>query len=112
MEDDASVRESLRLLVQSAGYASATFATAQEFLAWLPKGQASCLLLNVPRNSMSAFELQKKLAVPVVFITSDDDTVTRARIEQAGAAGHLWKPFDGDALLNAIRHALGQKLEA
>jgi FixJ family two-component response regulator len=108
VEDDASVRESLRLLVQSAGYASMTFGSAQEFLAWLPKGRAACLLLNVPRNSMGAFALQEKLAVPVVFITSHDDAETRVRIEKSGAAGHLWKPFDEDALLNAIRRALGQ----
>jgi FixJ family two-component response regulator len=44
--------------------------------------------------------------VPVIFITSHEDAPTRARIEKSGAAGHLWKPFDEIAVLDAIRRAL------
>ena len=106
VDDDASVRRSLHRLVQSAGYVVQTFASAREFLAWLPNGQAACLVLDVHMNDMSGFELQERLAVPVVFITSHDDAVTRARIEKSGAAGHLWKPFDEHAVLGAIRRAV------
>ena len=67
VEKDASIRQLLGRLVRSAGYAAETFASAKEFLAWLPKGQAACLLLDIQKNDMSAFELQEKLAVPVVF---------------------------------------------
>jgi len=112
VEKDASIRQSLGRLVRSAGYAAETFASAKEFLAWLPKGQAACLLLDIQKNDTSAFELQEKLAVPVVFITGNDDAATRVRVQQSGAAGHLWKPFDEDALLTAIRLALGRKHEA
>lgn len=107
VDDDASVRRSLHRLVQSAGYAVETFASAREFLEWLPSGQAACLVLDVHMKEMSGFELQERLAVPVVFITSHDDAVTRARIEKSGAAGHLWKPFDEEAVLSAIRRAVG-----
>ena len=105
VDDDPSVRRSLHRLVQSAGYAVETFGSAREFLEWLSNGQAACLVLDIHMNEMSGFELQERLAVPIVFITSHDDAVTRARIEKSGAAGHLWKPFDEQAVLSAIRRA-------
>jgi len=107
VDDDPSVRRSLHRLVQSAGYAVETFGSAREFLEWLSNGQAACLVLDIHMNEMSGFELQERLAVPIVFITSHDDAVTRARIEKSGAAGHLWKPFDEQSVLSAIRRAVG-----
>ena len=107
VDDDASVRRSLHRLVRSAGYAVETFASAREFLEWLPHAQAACLVLDVHMNEMNGFELQERLAVPVIFITSHDDAVTRTRIEKSGATGHLWKPFDEQAVLSAIRRAVG-----
>ena len=107
VDDDESVRRSLHRVVRAAGYEVETFASAADFLAWLPRGQAACLILDVHMNEMTGFELQRKLAVPVVFITSHDDRYTRARIEKSGAVGHLWKPFDETAVLDIIRHAVG-----
>jgi FixJ family two-component response regulator len=43
----------------------------------------------------------------VIFITSYEDDSTRDRIKKSGAAGHLWKPFDEHAVLDAIRRAVG-----
>jgi DNA-binding response OmpR family regulator len=48
----------------------------------------------------------QRLAVPVIFITAHDDAITRERIEKSGAAGHLQKPFDEQAVLDAIRRAV------
>jgi FixJ family two-component response regulator len=107
VDDDESVRGSLNRLGQAAGYAVETFASAGDFLAWLPRGRAACLVLDVHMKEMSGFELQQRLAVPVIFITSHDDPSTRTRIEKSGAAGHLWKPFDEVAVLEAIRRAVG-----
>jgi FixJ family two-component response regulator len=106
VDDDASVRRSLHRVVESAGYLVETFASAREFLEWLPRGRAACLVLDVHMNEISGFDLQEKLAVPVIFITSHDDATTRRRIEKSGAAGHLWKPFDEQAVLDAIRRAV------
>jgi FixJ family two-component response regulator len=55
---------------------------------------------------MTGFELQARLAVPAIFITSHDDITTRDGIRKSGAAGHLWKPFDEDTVCDAIRTAL------
>lgn len=106
VDDDSSVRRSLGRLVRSAGYAVETFASAREYLEWLPDGQPACLLLDVQMNEMSGIELQKRLAVPVIFITSHDDRATRTRMETSGASEHLWKPVDEHAVLDAIRRAV------
>lgn len=107
VDNDASVRRSLHRLVEGAGYTVETFASARAFLDWLPQGQAACVVLDVHMKEMSGFELQERLAVPIIFITAHDDRRTRERIEQSGAAGHLRKPFDKQAMLQAIRRAVG-----
>ena len=106
VDDDPSVRRSLHRLVQSAGYAVETFASAREYLEWLPTRRAACIILDVHMDELSGFDLQERLAVPVIFITAHDDGLTQARIEAARPAGHLSKPFDDQAVLNAIRHAI------
>jgi FixJ family two-component response regulator len=106
VDDDASVRRALQRLVESAGYAVQTFASAREFLDWLPQGQAACLVLDVHMDGMSGLDLQQRLAVPVIFITAHDDALTVERIKRARAAGHLRKPIDAQAVLNAIQQAV------
>ena len=101
---DFSIRSRV---VESAGYKAETFASARQFLDWLRTGQAACLVLDVQMDGMSGFDLQERLAVPVIFITSHDDATTRERIEKSGAAAHLTKPFDGQTILKAIRRAVG-----
>jgi FixJ family two-component response regulator len=107
VDDDVSVRRSLHRLVRTAGYAAETFASASEFLEWLPRGRAACLILDVHMDGMSGFDLQQRLAVPIIFMTSPEDAHTRDRIAKAGVAGQLWKPFDEQAVLDSIRRAVG-----
>jgi FixJ family two-component response regulator len=111
VDDDVSVRRALRRLVQSAGYAVETFASAPEFVDSLPSGRTACLILDIHLQGMSGFDLQDRLVaegvgIPVVFITANDDDATRARVRQSGAAAYLRKPFDKRALLDAIGRAL------
>jgi FixJ family two-component response regulator len=61
---------------------------------------------------MTGFELQERLeadrlAIPIIFMTAHDDAATRERIRRSGAAGFLGKPFDGEALLDAILRVAG-----
>jgi FixJ family two-component response regulator len=107
VDDDTSVRRSLLRVVESAGYRAATFASAREFLAWLPDGQAACLVLDVHMDELNGFDLHDRLKVPIVFITGHDDAATLARIERSSAAGHLRKPFDRVAVLDTIHRAVG-----
>jgi FixJ family two-component response regulator len=107
VDDDASVRRSLLRVVESAGYKAETFASGREFLAWLPQGQAACLVLDVHMDELSGFDLYDRLTVPIVFITGHDDVATLSRIEKSKAAGHLRKPFDRSTVLETIQRAVG-----
>ena len=106
VDDDASIRRALLRVVQAAGYQAEAFESGREFLDWLPSNQAACLVLDVHMNDMNGFELQQRLAVPIIFITAHDDAPTLERIEKSGAAGHLRKPFDSPTVLDAIRRAV------
>jgi FixJ family two-component response regulator len=106
VDDDASIRRSLLRVVQSAGYKAEAFGSARDFLDWLPSNQAACLVLDVKMGEMDGFDLQQRLAVPIIFITAHDDRSTLARIEKSGAAGHLLKPFEAQAVLTAIGRAV------
>lgn len=112
VDDDRSVRRALRRLVQSAGYLVETFASAPEFLRAAPLARTACLVLDIYLDGMTGFELQEQLAtdnvaIPIIFITAHDDAATRERIRRSGAAGYLGKPFDGQALLDAIQRVVG-----
>jgi FixJ family two-component response regulator len=106
VDDDDSVRRSLIRVVRSAGYAAESFASARAFLDWLPQGRAACLLLDVHMTEMSGFDLQDRLAVPIIFITAHDDAKTQERIAQSGAVGHLRKPCEEQTVLDAIDRAV------
>ena len=111
VDDDASVRRSLQRLVRSAGYAAEAFGSAREFLEWLPRGQAACLVLDVHMHEMSGFDLQERLAVPVVFITAHDDEVTLDRIEVRRRRSPALAVRRG-RVLEAIRQAVGADAQA
>jgi len=111
VDDDPSLLRALHRLVQSNGYTVESFASARDFLDASPPCRPVCLVLDVHLNG-SGFELQKRLAadgltIPIIFITGHDDDATRRRVEQSGAAAHLGKPVDEQALLHAIRRAIG-----
>jgi FixJ family two-component response regulator len=108
VDDDDSVRRSLLRVVRSAGYAAEGFASSREFLEWLPQGRAACLLLDVHMSEMNGFgfDLQERLAVPIIFITAHDDAKTQERIAKSGAVAHLRKPCDEQTVLDAIHRAV------
>jgi FixJ family two-component response regulator len=106
VDDDASIRCALLRVVQSAGYKGETFASAREFLAWLSCNQAACLVLDVQMTEMNGFDLQERLAVPIVFISAHDDGPTLERIGKSGAAGHLRNPLDAATVLETVQQAV------
>ena len=112
VDDDRSVRRALRRLIGSAGYLVETFASGAEFLRSMPSTRTACLVLDIYLEGMTGFELQEQLAanrvaIPIIFMTAHDDAATRERIRRSGAAGYLGKPFDGQALLDAIQRVVG-----
>jgi FixJ family two-component response regulator len=111
IDDDDSVRESLRRLMRSVGFAVNVFASAEEFLDSDRLRNTDCLILDVRLPGMSGLELQRHLKtghseIPIIFITSYEDDEVRARALNAGAVDYLLKPFNDEDLLNAIDAAL------
>ena len=111
VDDDDSVRESLRGLIRSVGFAVKVFASAEEFLNSDHLRNTDCLILDVRMPGMNGLELQRQLAatdrkIPVIFITAHGDEEERSRALNGGAVDYLLKPFSEEALLNAIDAAL------
>lgn len=110
VDDDVSVRESLELLIKSAGWRPETFPSAQDFLARPPITIPCCLVLDVSLPGLNGLELQTRLAeradMPIIFITGHGDIPTSVRAMKAGAVEFLTKPFRDDMLLEAIRGAI------
>ncbi|MDB5858738.1 MAG: tmoT 2 [Ramlibacter sp.] len=117
VDDDISVRESLELLVQCAGWHPETFDSAQAFLACRQIPTPSCLLLDVSLPGLNGLQLQDRLAaagvqVPIIFITGHGDVPTTVKAMKAGAVEFLTKPINDEVLLAAISDALARSSAA
>lgn len=111
VDDDVSVRESLELLIEFAGWQPETFASAGEFLARPRTAMPNCLVLDISLPDLNGLELQKLIAsertdMPIIFITGHGDVPMTVQAMKGGAVEFLTKPFDDEVLLNAIRHAI------
>jgi FixJ family two-component response regulator len=112
VDDDESVREALKSLLRSTGFAAETYASAEEFLHSGGLEDTVCLLLDVRMPGISGVELRRYLElaghdIPVIFITAHGDDSTRAQALGTNVVGFLTKPFTDEALLEAIGRALG-----
>jgi FixJ family two-component response regulator len=111
IDDDESIRESLRDLIESAGLVARCFGSAGEFLASGLHRQAACLITDVLMPKMSGLQLQTRLKdeecdIPIIFITAYGDARMRLRAMREGAVEFLAKPFDHRLLLKTVRAAL------
>jgi len=116
VDDDISVRESLELLIKSAGWRPELFGSAQEFLSRPRSLAPSCLVLDVSLPGLDGLELQRLLAdrsdIPIVFITGHGDVPMSVRAMKAGAIEFLTKPFNDGVLLQAVKGAIERSREA
>src|SRR5690349_16942579 len=111
VDDDATVRDSLELVIQHAGWQPETFACARAFLAYPRVHVPSCLVLDVTLPDLSGLDVQRRVAVdrmdmPIIFITGNGDVPMTVQAMKAGAVEFLTKPFSDDVLVNALRHAI------
>jgi len=111
IDDDPSVRSSLKFLVSTIGLHVETFDSAEAALRKIPTDAPSCLVLDVRLRGLSGLDLQAQLAarnchVPIVFITGHGDVPMTVRAMKAGAVEFLTKPFRDQDLLDAVRVAL------
>jgi len=116
VDDDVSVRESLELLIGTAGWRAETFASAKDFLSRPRATVPCCLVLDVRIPGLNGLDLQQQLAartdMPIIFITGYGDVPMTVRAMKAGAVEFLTKPFNDTVLLDAIRHAIDRSSAA
>jgi FixJ family two-component response regulator len=113
VDDDESLRRSLRNLLGSVGFRVETFASAEAFLQSVHRNQTGCLVLDLRMPGMNGFDLLRHLSgmglrIPAVILTAHGADEARQRALQAGAVAFLSKPFNGNALLEAVRTAVNQ----
>jgi len=111
VDDDPSVRSSLKFLLSTVGLRVESFDSADTFLRREPPDAPSCLVLDVRLQGLSGLDFQRELAVrhnhiPIVFVTGHGDIEMGVGAMKAGAVEFLTKPFRDQDLLDAIRIAL------
>lgn len=111
VDDDAALRNSLDDLIQSIGFRTQGFASAEAFMSSNQACDTACLILDVRMPGMSGLDLQRQMVatnwrIPIIFVTSHANDDARARALKAGAVAFLYKPFREEELLDAIDAAL------
>lgn len=111
IEDNSGVREALKSFILSHGYASSTFAAAEEYLESKFLHSTACLISDVQLPGMSGPDLQARLIadgyrIPIVFVTGFVSETIRTRVLTAGAVGYLAKPLNPRALTECLEKAL------
>jgi FixJ family two-component response regulator len=111
VDDDVSVRESLELLIRSAGWQPVTFQSARDFLSCPRPLVPNCLILDVNLPDLSGLDLQQVISVertdmPIIFVSGYGDVPMTVKAMKAGAVEFLTKPFSDEVLLTAIEQAL------
>ncbi|HYZ75455.1 MAG TPA: response regulator [Chthoniobacterales bacterium] len=114
LDDDLSVLSSLRELLESDGFESETFDNPEKFLAYASEHQVKVVVLDVWMPVTNGIEVQERLrelspSTRVVMITGREAPAIRAEALKRGARAFLVKPFADDALLAAVRDALGEE---
>ena len=115
IDDEESIRDSLRALLRSAGYEPRTFSSAELFLESGVAARIGCLILDVRMPGIDGPELQVRLRkqhahIPIIFITAHDDGPVRERVLKAGALDVLNKPFAPADLLSTVQVAFREEV--
>jgi FixJ family two-component response regulator len=113
VDDDSSVRSSLKFLLSTVGLQVESFGSADTFLHRKPPDAPSCLVLDVRLPGLSGIDIQRELAtrnirIPIIFLTGHGDIPMSVRALKAGAVEFLTKPVRDQDLLDAVRVALEQ----
>lgn len=111
IDDDASVREAIRNLLESVSFMVEVYASPQEFLKGARLNSPSCLILDIRLPESSGLDFQadlvrKGIHIPIIFITGHGDVAMSVRAMKAGAIEFLTKPFREQELLESIHHSI------
>jgi FixJ family two-component response regulator len=113
IDDDALAREGIRELVESLGYESLTFVSAEHFLESGSVAKTTCLITDIQMPGLSGLELQEKLQAqgyrtPIILITAYPNERQRNRALGSGAIGFLSKPFEERVLVECLDLAMNR----
>jgi FixJ family two-component response regulator len=113
VDDDPSVRNAVKMLLEASGFNVETNDSAQAFLKRDLVDASGCLVLDVRMEGLSGLDLQRELAtanvhLPIIFITGHGDVPMSVQAMKAGAVEFLTKPFRELELLNAVREAVAR----
>jgi two-component system response regulator FixJ len=114
LDDDESVRRSLKLLMVSYGFTVDTFSTAEEFFSAVPNSAKGCLILDIHMPGLNGWDTQEKLMkigyiLPFIVISADKDDSFKEKALKAGAVGFLQKPFEDHHLLHMVNQVFNKK---
>ena len=114
IDDDSSVRNSLKRLMRSADLEVAVFDSVETFLEQADRERRACIIADVRMPGTTGLDLPGLLdrqgcRFPVIFLTAHDTEATRRLAREAGAAGYFRKPVDDQALLDVIHWALSRE---
>jgi FixJ family two-component response regulator len=117
LDDDKAVQSALQDLIESEGMSTLCFDSAEQFLDSRARHQASCLIADIGMPGMSGIELQARLkaeqcGIPIIFITARGDIPLAVSAMKEGASDFFAKPFEGDAFMAAVEHALEKNRDA
>lgn len=116
VDDDADIRDSMRLLLEVAGFKVRSFTSAKHFLAD-DQPKHGCLIADIRMPDMSGLELQEEVTrrhieLPVIVITGHGDVPLAVQAMKAGAIDFLEKPFSDELILASVRRAMEVGLQA
>jgi FixJ family two-component response regulator len=111
VDDDAAVRDSLTMLLETADHVVATFPGAREFLEICTPDIEGCLILDMSMPDMDGLALQQELLrrdiqLPILFLSGHGSIPATVRAIKAGAMDFMTKPVDGEVLLARVQEAL------
>ena len=114
IDDDDAARDSLAFLFRTAQVDVVTYGSATDFLAAAPAVAGGCVVTDVRMPQMDGLELLRRLraldvALPVIVMTGHGDIPLAVEAMKAGAVDFFEKPFDDEAMLAAVRRALGRR---
>lgn len=113
VDDDMSVRDSLRMLLEVSGYVVATFPGAEDFLDICTPDTEGCIILDVNMPDMDGPTLQAELIhrglqLPIIFLSGQGTIPLTVRTLKSGAMDFLVKPVKGSELLVCVEEAMKQ----
>lgn len=116
VDDDESVRDAVRCMLEAAGFNVKTFASAIDFLDRYDRSRQGCLLLDVQMPNMDGPELQSRLAaegirLPIIMVTAHGNIPLAVNAVRMGAFDFIEKPFDDHALIGRIQDAIARHVQ-